>query len=1583
MLLLRRRSVLLARRTNAVSSAPAQQRPPEENREDNGTNKENTGQSSGPSSSSFSLTPAFSTSPQQLLKPSAGRRSSPLLSSKKKSAQQLSSLMPTAVSSSSSTSSPASSSSASPAGSARYHRCLYAARSNKKHKSYADGVLEIQGRLCCLYAEDSRPVVKRLAAVGTAAWEEGQTVELGSWEMELCAALEQDDFLTGRCFLDQQAAAPSLQQPATAAEAATVSPSSAPQKPFIPLHSKKLLVSAQPPRSTASAPLSHGSMYDLSDQSLIVLNRAEVEQFASCSSAAASGGKRKRAAAPVPVVVDPYLARQLRPHQVSGLQFMYDCVMGNSNPPHTGCILADEMGLGKCFAAGTRLRLHSGDSIAVQDVREGDALMGDDGSPRMVAPQSLVRGRAALYRISPACSGAEAFTVNGEHILVLVNTAWPSIAEEQSGGWAVSWYEVSDSNKMQQRTFTYALRAEAEAGLSRRLQRWRPLEWEVTVDSFLASPVCVQRVCQLFHSGPVTFQSGQRPRLQDVLAAALKHLPSPAQLARTAWYFGLKISGACDHGSYGLLPAASRLLRSMRQGEQQANYWGKMGFDVVVSQLLQAYGLHSKRLHIVPQSVICDSLLVRRCVLAGIVDGAGDEWSGSIHLQTRQLAQSCRLLASSLGIKSSGITRSKSEPSWTVKSLTRYSLRLRDRLLAVGRCRASSLQYEEAETLKAEDDDVSSRSFGFSVTAAGVGSYYGFAVTGVNRRFLLADFTVTHNVSPQRQPPSPSCDARLSSPYSLCSLCAVLLSQTLQSIALLYTMLRSGPMGTSVLRKAVVVCPSSLVGNWRHEFSKWLGSERLRVLALESSSKTEEQRQNVAAFVAGNVNPVLILSYEMFRKHQDRLRALPDCLFICDEGHRLKNSRGNRTVAALQSVQSRRRLLLTGTPVQNDLLELFAMCDFVNPSALGSLSTFRRAFEVPISRSREMSSSADEKRLGEARSRQLSSMTEGFVLRRTSELLRQYLPAKHELVLYCRMQDMQRDVYVEVLRSKTLRKAVDSGEQALALTCIHTLTQISNHPALVYTQCREMGQELGGELSAAFACFPPDYEAQTAGREAESGKMRVLMELLAGVQAEAGSKVVVVSNYVRTLDIMQSLCSARSWPVLRLDGQQASDRRQEAVDVFNSPYNSTRRIFLLSAKAGGLGINLIGGNRLVLFDPDWNPATDLQAMARVWRDGQQLPVAIYRLLTLASIDEKIFQRQLRKQEVTAAVMDDRKGAGGRQAGRAAGGGGGGSDRVFDSKSLRVLFKYSGRSDCESYDVLKGKAAKTAEQAEEAEEAAGSCGDGDARRGKEVLVGRKRWQVAWSSGESEDELVQRLPPGLVSCVWSRLSKAEEEDVVNEAQAAQQSLTQEEAEEEALLHSLAASGVKGDDKEDDKQSAYDHEEQDEEAAVELELAQADGQTDPQDERDEDEDGREEQDSELDEAKAELLQDELEAMRLKEAEERRKRKKREAQQAARDARLLQQEQEEDEDSQRLQVLRVEKRRRMVEADSEEEEFMPEAAPAPAAADSLPHAAESAEQPENEEEEEDQVMMALQKLVDRRQLTARPPATGPQFPL
>lgn len=467
------------------------------------------------------------------------------------------------------------------------------------------------------------------------------------------------------------------------------------------------------------------------------------------------------------------------------------------------------------------------------------------------------------------------------------------------------------------------------------------------------------------------------------------------------------------------------------------------------------------------------------------------------------------------------------------------------------------------------------------------------------------------------------------------------LGKTLQCITLIWTLIKQGPKAEPTIKNAMIVCPSSLVSNWYNEINKWLHG-RLSAYAVQNGSK-DEVDYNLKIFINPSSRrcliPVLIISYETFRLHTKVLYTGEVGLVICDEGHRLKNME-NQTYTALNQLKAKRRVLLSGTPIQNDLLEYFSLIHFVNQGILGTAQEFKKRFENPILRGRDAAGSDKDHDLGKERMNELVEIVKRCMIRRTSDLLSKYLPSKVELVVCCGMSPLQETLYTEFIKSKSVASlTTDGGGKGgshSSLKAITFLKKLCNHPELIIDTIQE---------DPGFQNLQKHFPYETSGRSDRSvrvelsGKLRVVDHLLALIKTTTDDKVVLVSNYTQTLDLFEKLCRHRSYRYVRLDGTMTIKKRGAVVKRFNDP-DGNDFIFMLSSKAGGCGLNLIGANRLIMFDPDWNPANDGQAMARVWRDGQRKTCYIYRLLCTGSIEEKIFQRQTHKKALSSCVVDN-------------------------------------------------------------------------------------------------------------------------------------------------------------------------------------------------------------------------------------------------------------------------------------------------------------------------------------------------------
>ena len=302
-------------------------------------------------------------------------------------------------------------------------------------------------------------------------------------------------------------------------------------------------------------------------------------------------------------------------------------------------------------------------------------------------------------------------------------------------------------------------------------------------------------------------------------------------------------------------------------------------------------------------------------------------------------------------------------------------------------------------------------------------------------------------------------------------------------------------------------------------------------------------------------------------------------LLVVDEGHRLKNSAGSQTLTALNELQCDARLLITGTPIQNNLTEFHTVANFVCPGLLGDLASFRRGkrnfrrldvffcvsvntvttsnfrfsvYERPISAANSKSAKWEQRARGHAQSKTLDKITKTFMLRRLQkDILKSHLPPRKELLLFCRPSERQRELYKSIADSAML----SSGATADALTVLTNLRKLCGHPILLENNNHG----------------PNDLVL--------SGKLQVLDALLqATKQCNPGDKVVIVSNFTSVLSIIEEIIfKAREWPYVRLDGTVAQSDRQPLVDLFNRCPPDKAFAFLLSSKAGGCGLNLIGG----------------------------------------------------------------------------------------------------------------------------------------------------------------------------------------------------------------------------------------------------------------------------------------------------------------------------------------------------------------------------------------------------------------------
>ncbi|KAM3842946.1 LOW QUALITY PROTEIN: helicase ARIP4-like, partial [Diretmus argenteus] len=574
------------------------------------------------------------------------------------------------------------------------------------------------------------------------------------------------------------------------------------------------------------------------------------------------------------------------------------------------------------------------------------------------------------------------------------------------------------------------------------------------------------------------------------------------------------------------------------------------------------------------------------------------------------------------------------------------------------------------------------------------------------------------------------------------------LGKTLMAISFIDILLKHTPAHT-----VLAIVPVNTLQNWLSEFNMWIPPPEavppdtdpalvtprsFTVHILNDEYKTTASRAAVVEAWARD-GGVLLMGYEMYRllslkksfvagrkkrskkttgpsvidldeedRQQELLKGLeralsrpgPDVV-ICDEGHRIKNCHTS-TSHALKSIRTRRRVVLTGYPLQNNLIEYWCMVDFVRPDFLGTRQEFSNMFERPIQNGQCVDSTPQDVQLMRYRSHVLHSLLEGFVQRRGHDILKRHLPGKEEHVILVRLSPLQRALYTEFMTR--FREGALSGWLTLnPLRAFCVCCKIWNHPDVLYEtlQKENLANEQDLDLEDITSTGParcptaPNQKAKApespnpigglsliqlqeranqvinyewandlmcdyqVGILENSAKMVLLFHLIEE-SVRKGDKILVFSQSLSTLTVIEEFLAKRPVPpppktssrdrpnqnwvrnlnYYRLDGTTTISERERLINQFNDPSNTTTWVFLLSTRAGCLGVNLIGANRVVVFDASWNPCHDAQAVCRIYRYGQRKPCHIYRLVCDFTLEKKIYDRQISKQGMSDRVVDE-------------------------------------------------------------------------------------------------------------------------------------------------------------------------------------------------------------------------------------------------------------------------------------------------------------------------------------------------------
>uniref|UniRef100_A0A8C6TWD7 Excision repair cross-complementation group 6-like 2 n=1 Tax=Neogobius melanostomus TaxID=47308 RepID=A0A8C6TWD7_9GOBI len=455
----------------------------------------------------------------------------------------------------------------------------------------------------------------------------------------------------------------------------------------------------------------------------------------------------------------------------------------------------------------------------------------------------------------------------------------------------------------------------------------------------------------------------------------------------------------------------------------------------------------------------------------------------------------------------------------------------------------------------------------------------------------------------------------------------------------------------------LIVAPLSVLYNWKDELETW---GHFQVVVVHGLRKEEELNR----IKKGRIE-IALTTYETLRLCLDLFDHINWSAVIVDEAHKIKNPHSLIT-QAMKELRCQIRIGLTGTILQNNLEELWCVMDWAVPKCLGSLGHFKTKFAEPIEQGQRHSATKRALATGRKIVRALVKKISYSFLRRTKALIKEQLPKKDDRVVYCSLTDFQQTVYETVLKSEDVTLLLRSSEKCdcgsghtrrrccydtnsegvamkkLYFTYLAILRKVANHVALLQSSPgTSKNQYLGIICQKVFQQFPDfvqrcKHEAfEALSDPMYSGKMKVLQKLL-NYYLQRKDKVLLFSLSTKLLDVLESYCMAEGLDYSRLDGNTKSKERVQIVKEFNS--SSHINICLVSTMAGGLGLNFVGANVVVLFDPTWNPANDLQAIDRAYRIGQCRDVTVLRLISLGTVEEVIYLRQVYKQQLHSSVV---------------------------------------------------------------------------------------------------------------------------------------------------------------------------------------------------------------------------------------------------------------------------------------------------------------------------------------------------------
>ncbi|XP_006896070.1 PREDICTED: DNA excision repair protein ERCC-6-like [Elephantulus edwardii] len=490
------------------------------------------------------------------------------------------------------------------------------------------------------------------------------------------------------------------------------------------------------------------------------------------------------------------------------------------------------------------------------------------------------------------------------------------------------------------------------------------------------------------------------------------------------------------------------------------------------------------------------------------------------------------------------------------------------------------------------------------------------------------------------------------------------LGKTVQVIAFL-----SGMFDAALVNHVMLIMPTNLISMWVKEFVKW--TPGMRVKAFHGPSKDERTRNlNLIQRRKG----VIITTYQMLINNWQQLSNFNDQEFvwdyvILDEAHKIKTSSTKSAISA-RAIPAKNRILLTGTPIQNNLQELWSLFDFAcQGSLLGTLRTFKMEYENPITKAREKDATTEEKALGFKISENLMTIIKPYFLRRTKEEVQKKvsknqdiklgemnpnvdaicqmpsLSRKNDLIIWIRLAPLQEEIYRKFVLLDHIKELLMETRSPLAE--LGVLKKLCDHPRLLSARAccllnlqRPKFSFQNEKNREEFSDMSHINQVTDDTLMEESGKMIFLMDLLKRLRDE-GHQTLVFSQSRQILNFIEHLLKNKHFKTLRIDGTITHLlEREKRINLFQQ--NKDYSVFLLTTQVGGVGLTLTAATRVVIFDPSWNPAIDAQAVDRVYRIGQKDNVVVYRLITCGTVEEKIYRRQVFKDSLIRQTTGDKK-----------------------------------------------------------------------------------------------------------------------------------------------------------------------------------------------------------------------------------------------------------------------------------------------------------------------------------------------------